>query len=641
MSKQKGKNYNNEPQNGPGGTKRIEKPKNVGKTLKRIFTYLLDYKIQLIFVGVFMLLSALSSVAGTYFLRPIINDYIVPFIGSQNPDIDGFLWKLGQMTMVYLIGVGSSYGMNRLLLNICTGTLRQIRIDMFTHMQKLPIRYFDARTHGEIMSYYSNDTDTLREMISQSVPQLINSLVTVVGVFIMMVVLSWQLTLIVCLTLVLMLQVIKVIGGNSAHYFIRQQRELGKTNGYIEEMVEGQKVVKVFCHEPAVKADFDALNEELFNAASNANTFANILMPILGNISYINYAVLSAAGAGLAIAGYTDLGTIGSFLQYSRNFSQPISQISMQLNNILTALAGAERIFSLIDEPVESDEGVITLVNVDVHADGTLSESENRTMHWAWRIPEVDGASRLVRLRGDVRFNDVTFSYDGEKTVLDDITLYAKPGQKIAFVGSTGAGKTTITNLVNRFYDVQEGEILYDGINVKDIKKDDLRHSLGQVLQETHLFTGTVADNIRYGKLDATDDDVKSAAKVANADFFIRHLPNGYDTVLTADGANLSQGQRQLLSIARAAVADPPVLILDEATSSIDTRTESLIEKGMDKLMEERTVFVIAHRLSTVRNSNAIIVLEHGKIVERGDHDALLEQKGRYYQLYTGMFELS
>ena len=624
-----------------GRGRRIEKPQAPGKTLLRILRYLLRYKGHLITAAICMFLSAICTVAGTYFLKPALNNYIVPLIGQQNPDLSGFIRTLAVMAAFYITGALANFTMQRMMVTITNNTLRSVRIDMFTHMQDMPLRYFDSRTHGSIMSTYTNDTDTLREMISQSLPQMINSIILVVSIFIMMLVLSWQMTVIVILWIFVMFLVLRAVTGNSSKYFIRQQQELSVTNGYIEEMIEGSKVIKVFNHEPVVKADFDELNGDLFHAASSAHTFANILFPIMGNISYCVYAILAVAGAILAIHGITDVGTIGAFLQYSRNFSQPITQMSQQINSVLTALAGAERIFRLMDEPLEVDDGKITLVRANIAEDGSISESVERTGKWAWKVPEPDGSFRYVEWQGDVRFKDVTFGYVPEKIVLHNISLYAKPGQKIAFVGSTGAGKTTITNLINRFYDVQEGEITYDGLNVKDIKKDDLRRSLGMVLQDTHLFTGTVADNIRYGRLNASDEDVIRAAKLANADFFIRHLPNGYDTVLTADGANLSQGQRQLLAIARAAVADPPVLILDEATSSIDTRTEALIEKGMDSLMKGRTVFVIAHRLSTVRNANAIMVLEKGEIIERGDHYSLLAQKGRYYKLYTGMFELS
>ncbi len=632
----------NQQKGGSRGNNRIEKPRDARGTALRILSYLNTYKWQLTVCTICMVASAICTVAGTYFLRPAINDYIVPLIGQENPDMSGFISNIAKMAAFYLIGILSNLTLQQLMIRVCTGTMHRIRVEMFEHMQLLPLRYFDTRTHGEIMSFYTNDTDTLREMISQSIPQTINGIISVTSIFIMMLVLSWQLTIVIVIWVLVMLYIIRIVGGNSSKFFIRQQRELSRTNGYIEEMIEGAKVIKVFNHEPTVKEEFDRINSDLFDAASNAHTFANILFPIMGNLGYIFYAILAVSGAFLAIGGLTDVGTIAAFLQYSRNFSQPITMMSQQINSILTALAGAERIFALLDEPVETDDGNITLVRVHVAEDGTLSESSERTGYWAWRVPhQDDDGVDLVQLRGDVRFNHVTFGYVPDKIVLHDISLYAKPGQKIAFVGSTGAGKTTITNLINRFYDVQEGEITYDGLNVMNIKKDDLRRSLTMVLQDTHLFTGTVADNIRYGRLDATDKMIRNAAKLANADFFIRHLPQGYDTVLTADGANLSQGQRQLLAIARAAVNDPPVLILDEATSSIDTRTEALIERGMDKLMQGRTVFVIAHRLSTVRNSNAIMVLEHGDIIERGDHESLIEQKGRYYHLYTGMFELN
>ena len=623
------------------GTRVKKKPKNVKKTLGRILEYMLDYKIQLIIVVIAIIGSSLSSVAGTYFLKPIINDYIIPLIGHKNPDLSGFISMLLLMGAIYLFGIVCAYLYNRLMLNVSTGTLRKVRIDLFTHMQDLPIKYFDTHTHGELMSRFTNDVDTMREMISQGVPQLISSFISVTGVFVMMLVLSPILTLLVIVMFIIILFAIKKIGGNSARFFIRQQKELGRVNGYIEELIEGQKVVKVFGHENQVKAEFDEMNRELCEVASSAHTFANILMPVMGNLSYAHYALTATAGAILAINGFMDIGTIGSFLQYTRSFSHPITMISQQLNSVLTALAGAERVFNLLDERAETDEGSVTLVNAEKDGSGNLKEADHHTGTWAWRYPREDGTVTYTEVRGDVSFEDVRFGYEPDKTVLDGISLYAKPGQKIAFVGSTGAGKTTITNLINRFYDVPDGKIRYDGININMIKKDDLRRSLGMVLQDTHLFTGTVMNNIRYGRLDATDDEVIAAAKLANAHFFISHLPQGYQTVLTSDGANLSQGQRQLIAIARAAVADPPVLILDEATSSIDTRTEVLIERGMDTLMEGRTVFVIAHRLSTVRNSNAIIVLEMGKIIERGDHDDLIEQRGKYYQLYTGMFELA
>ena len=621
--------------------KEMVKPKNPGQTLKRIFSYMKEYKLQIVFVIIGILISSGANVAATYFLKPVINKYIVPFIGQQNPDMSDFASTIIIMAVVMLLGVIASYVYNRLMVNIATGTLYKIRVDMFTHMQKLPIRYFDTHTHGDLMSRYSNDTDTLREMLGQGVPQLISSLITVVGVFIAMVIMSPLLTLVVIAILAIMLLVIKFIGGRSANYFIRQQQAVGAVNGYIEEMIEGQKVVKVFCHEEKVIKDFDKLNEDLCHASTNANAYANMLMPIMNNLAYIEYALVASVGAVMTINGMLDVGTTASFIQYTRSFSMPITQISQQLNSILSALAGAERIFAMIDEEPEVDDGYVELVNAEIDSNGKITETKKYTGKWAWKHPHHDGTLTYTQLKGDVVFEDVTFGYNPDKTVLKGVSLYANAGQKIAFVGSTGAGKTTITNLINRFYDVPDGKIRYDGININKIRKADLRRSLSMVLQDTHLFTGTVKDNIRYGKLDATDEEIIEASKLANADTFIRHLPDGYDTMITADGGNLSQGQRQLIAIARAAVANPPVLILDEATSSIDTRTESLIEKGMDKLMQGRTVFVIAHRLSTVRNSNAIMVLENGQIIERGNHDSLIEKKGKYYQLYTGMFELS
>lgn len=617
------------------------KPKNVKKTLGRILKYLLGYKLQLFIVVLAIIFSAIAGILGTYFLKPLINDYIVPFIGKDNVDLTSFIRMLSIMGTVYILGAVSTYVYSRLMVNISTGILKNIRVDLFNHLEDLPIRYFDTHTHGETMSRFTNDTDALREMLSQGVPQLISSAITVTGIFFMMIYLSPVLTIFIILMLVVMLFALSKIGSKSSTYFQKTQRAVGKVNGYIEEMIEGQKVVKVFNHEDNVKMDFEKLNDEMRVASTGAHTFANILMPVMGNLAYANYAITATVGGYLAILGMMDIGTIASFLQYTRSFAQPITAISQQLNSVLAALAGAERIFEIMDEIPEVDEGKVTLVNVTKAKDGTFEETENYSGFWAWKNPNEDGSVSYIQLNGDVRLENVTFGYNPDKSVLKNISLYAKPGQKIAFVGSTGAGKTTITNLINRFYELQDGTIRYDGINITKIKKDDLRRSLSMVLQDTHLFTGTVMENIRYGNLHATNDEVIAASKLANAHSFIKHLPEGYDTILTSDGTNLSQGQRQLLAIARAAVANPPVLILDEATSSIDTRTEALIEKGMDMLMAGRTTFVIAHRLSTVRNSNAIMVLENGEIIERGDHESLLKEKGKYYKLYTGMFELS
>lgn len=623
-----------------GPARGVAKPRNTMKTFRRLFGYLWHYPVQLIIIVLSLLFSSGAAVLGTYMLKPLFNSIAALF----NAGASSMLPMLSQvltLALIYVLGALGTFLSNRLILNVSTDILERVRCEMFTNLQKLPLRYFDTRTHGEIMSLFSNDTDTLREMLSQGIPQLITSLITVVGVIAMMLLLSPVLTLIVLIMFVLMLVLIKRIGSKSSRYFKLRQEALAKTNGYIEEMIEGQREVKVFCHEDAVRDEFSVFSENLRSASTSAMTFAMILMPIMGNLSYVLYAASAAIGAGMTIAGLMDIGTIAAFLQYTRQFTNPLTQIAQQFNGILNALAGAERIFDLIDETPETDDGKVTLTCAKKHVDGSLEACEEYTGVWAWCCPQADGSNKLVELLGDVRFEDVTFAYEEGHDVLKHVTLYAKPGQKIAFVGSTGAGKTTITNLINRFYDVQQGRITYDGIDVKGIRKDDLRRSLSMVLQDTHLFTGTVRENIRYGNLNATDAEIERAAKLANADFFIRHLPQGYDTVLTADGVNLSQGQRQLLSIARAAAENAPVLILDEATSSIDTRTERLIEQGMDQLMAGRTVFVIAHRLSTVRNADAIMVLEHGEIIERGDHDDLLTQKGKYYQLYMGMFELS
>ena len=622
----------------PGPRKQsFAKPKNAKGTFRRILKYFKPYRGQLVLVLIGLLASVAANIAGTFMLVPIINEYIVPWIGNANPDFTGLIGQLTVMAVVYTAGILGTFMYNRLMINVSTGTLLKLRLEMFTKMQTLPISYFDGRTHGEIMSTYTNDTDVMREMISQGLPSFISSAVRIVGVFTMMIVLNPILTGIAILMLVIMMLITKAIAGRSGRFFKARQDSVGKVNGYIEEMIEGQKVVKVFCHEKAVNSRFEGLNEALRKNTAAASTLASIMGPIMNNLSHVTYAIIAASGGLLGVAGIIDIGTLGAFLQYTRSFSMPVAEISQQANNVLSALAGAERIFALLDEKAEEDEGDIVMVNARVNEKGELEECSERTEVWAWKKP----TGELIRVRGDVRFEDVTFSYDGKVDVLKNVSLYAKPGQKIAFVGSTGAGKTTITNLINRFYDIQSGRITYDGIPIRQIKKASLRGSLGMVLQDTHLFTGTVRENIRYGRLDATDEEIVSAAKLANAHYFISHLPEGYDTVLTADGANLSQGQRQLIAIARAAVADPPVLILDEATSSIDTRTESLIEKGMDSLMKDRTVFVIAHRLSTVRNSDAIMVLEHGEIIERGNHDELIKQQGKYYQLYMGMFELS
>ena len=626
---------------GPGRQPRGMKSqvKNPGELFLRLMKYVLkDYKFHCISVVVLIVVSVLCNVQGTMFMKNLIDEYITPFLLSDNPNFTPLAHAIAKVAAFYALGVLATFGYNRLMVNVTQGTLRNLRNDLFSHMEKLPIKYFDTHAHGDIMSVYTNDIDTLRQMISQSMPQLLNSGITIVSVFISMLILSIPLTIVTMVMVGIMVFCSKKSAGQSGAYFAKQQKDLGTVNGYIEEMMNGQKVVKVFCHEEENMQNFKKLNDELYISADRANTFANFLGPInaqIGNISYVICAIVGGVLALGKVGGFT-LGGLASFLTFNKSFSMPINQISMQMNAIVMAMAGADRIFRLMDEKEELDEGYVTLVNAK-EEDGKLTECEERTERWAWKhIHQNDGSVDYVEVKGEVVFNGVDFGYNDEKIVLHGIKLYAKPGQKIAFVGSTGAGKTTITNLINRFYDIQDGKIRYDGININKIKKADLRRSLGIVLQDTHLFTGTVRDNIRFGKLDATDEEIVAAAKLANADSFIRRLPDGYDTMLTGDGANLSQGQRQLLAIARAAIADPPVLILDEATSSIDTRTERIVQDGMDKLMHGRTTFVIAHRLSTVRNSDCIMVLEQGRIIERGTHDELIEEKGRYYQLYTG-----
>ena len=655
---------------GKGGKKPgPPKPKNMGKTIKTLMNYVGKYKALLVLVIILIVINSFAMVAGSYFLKPLVNNYILP------GDFAGLAKMLVLLGSIFGVGALASYGYARLMVHIAQNTISNIRRDLFNKMQELPIKYFDRNTHGDLMSLYTNDIDNIGEALNNSLTNILASGLTFIGTIVMMAVLSPILILITITFLAVMIFVISKVGAKSKYYFGLQQKNIGKLNGYVEEMIEGQKVIKVFCHEEEAIEDFKKHNEELRVASTGAQTFGGYMMPMLGNLSHMNYAVTCCVGGLMTIVGAFDLGSLVSYLQYTKQVSNPIAQVSQQVNMILAALAGAERIFTALDEEVEVDDGKVTLTRVEIKEDGKLVETEKYTGHWAWKVPasvvakmrkDMDNSSilemaattanlgdshlesaasltdepMLKELTGDVRFKNVVFGYNEEKTVLKDISLFAKPGQKIAFVGSTGAGKTTITNLINRFYEINSGTITYDGIDIKDIKKDDLRRSLGIVLQDTHLFTGTIADNIRYGNLHATDEEVKAAAKLANAHTFIKHLPHGYDTVITGDGEGLSQGQRQLLAIARAAIANPPVLIMDEATSSIDTRTEKLIAEGMDKLMEGRTVFVIAHRLSTIKNSHAIMVLEQGEIIERGDHDSLLEEKGRYYQLYTGKAEL-
>ncbi len=618
------------------------KPKMDMKSLKRVMGYIFrNYKFRMLFVLFCIVLSTISSVAGNLYLEVLIDEHIVPLVGAENPVFTGLLKAIGTMSIIYLVGVISSLIHTRVMVTISEGVLKDIRDEMFIKMQKLPIRYFDTNTHGDIMSRYTNDTDTLSQMIAQSIPQFFSSAITIITVFISMVATNIYLTLVVMLSLGFIFSATKFITSRSGKYFMKRQQALGKLTGYVEEMVNGQKVVKVFCHEQKSKDDFDKLNEDLCDAFYNANKYANNIGPVNGALGNVQYALLALFGGLLAInkVGNVTVGLIVSFLQLSKTFIRPINQVSQQLNSVIMALAGAKRIFELMDQEPEKDNGYVTLVNAK-YVDGVLTETEEKTEMWAWKYPHSDGRLEYVELKGHIEMTDVDFGYEENKTVLHDISLYAKPGQKIAFVGATGAGKTTITNLINRFYDIEDGKIRYDGININKIKKDDLRKSLGMVLQDTHLFSGTIKDNIKYGCDDATDEEVIEAAKLANAHDFIMRLPLGYDTDLSGDGANLSQGQRQLLSIARCALVDPPVMILDEATSSIDTRTEKIVQDGMDKLMEGRTVLVIAHRLSTVRNSKAIMVLDHGRIIERGNHEDLIAEKGTYYQLYTGAFEL-
>lgn len=619
----------------------MNKTKNNG--LSRIIKVTIsNYKLACFFILIFILISCFANVYGSTFLKDLIDVYIVPMLSQDTPDFGPLVQALLTLLCIYVAGILCTYLYNRILLNVALGTLHDTRDHLFEHMETLSIGYFDTHAHGDIMSIYTNDTDTLRQLLTMAVPQMIVSIVTMISVLISMLILDIPLTIVAIVMAVIMIIVSRFITSRSGRYFRAQQDDLGKVNGFIEEMVEGSKVIKVFCHEEQSLKDFNVVNDQLFKASANANMYANILMPIIGNLGYLSYVLTAIIGSLLALNGIggLTLGTIAAFLQLNRSFNNPIGQISQQINSVVMAAAGASRIFELIDTPSELDDGKVTLTNVEIHEDGSLSETDKNTGHWCWRHPREDGSVELVPLKGDVRFHDVIFGYNEKKTILHDINLFAKPGEKIAFVGATGAGKTTITNLINRFYDIQNGSITYDGIDIKLIKKDDLRRSLGIVLQDTNLFTGTIMDNIRYGKLDASDDECIKAAKLANAHEFIKHLDHGYQTMITGSGTSLSQGQKQLLSIARAAVANPPVLILDEATSSIDTHTERIVQDGMDKLMQGRTVFVIAHRLSTIQNSDAIMVLENGRIIERGSHDDLIQQKGTYYQLYTGAFEL-
>lgn len=622
----------------------VKRPEVDFKTVKRLLKIItITYKKRLILVFVCLIISSVVSVCSPMFTQKLIDNYIVPLLGISNADFSGLNNLIFQMCVVFTIGIIATFIYNRLMVVIAQGTLKKIRDTMFTKMQKLPIRYFDTHSHGDVMSHYTNDTDTLEQMISQSMPQLVSSILSIIAVMISMIMLSWQLTIFILAFTIIMLKVTKRITKKSGGYFVAQQNKLGKVNGYIEEMINGQKVIKVFNYEERAEEGFDKLNEDLYKNMLSANKFSNILMPILNNLGNLEYVLVAILGAYFAISGMLPnltIGVIASFLALTRSFNQPIKNVSSQINMVVMALAGATRIFKLIDEQPEVDEGYVMLVNINIDDEGKITESEKKTGKWAWKHCHHDGTVEYKELKGHIEFENVNFGYKSDKQILHDISLYAKPGQKIAFVGATGAGKTTITNLINRFYDIEDGKIRYDGINVKKIKKEDLRKSLGLVLQETNLFTGTIKENIKYGNPEATDEEVINAAKIANAHEFISMLPNGYDTMLTQNGSQLSQGQRQLISIARCAINNPPVMILDEATSSIDTRTEKLVQDGMDKLMEGRTVFVIAHRLSTVRNSKAIIVLEHGNIIERGTHEQLIEEKGEYYQLYTGAFEL-